>query len=485
MFEIEDVGRPAAKIKVIGVGGGGGNAINSMVAAQVYGVEFIAVNTDIQHLEASLAPARIQIGSDLTRGLGAGSNPAIGREAALESKDVLEGFIEGADMVFITACMGGGTGTGAAPVIAGLAKDLGILTVGIVTKPFFFEGRKRAMNAEEGIHELKKHVNTLIVIPNDRISLVVEKGTSLLQSFSMVNDVLRQAVQGISDLILVPGLINLDFADIKAIMQKAGKAVIGMGVGRGEGGAFEAARKAILNPLLEKSSIEGAKGILINITGGPNISLDEIQSAASLIHDNAHEEANIILGAVIDPEMDKQIRVTVIATGLDEKSEKVELLETQKWTPKKEVPSAATKTSGKILSKSIDMFSDTLSQPSRENEIKKDRIPNTAFATASAKIKEQKIIETISEPIPEPITETISEPIPESVPELLPEMISEPIPELVAETVLYAERVDESDVQKKPSLVDSRNRDMVLAESSIPPEDEYDIPTFLRKKMQS
>ena len=465
MFEIEDVGRPAAKIKVIGVGGGGGNAINSMVAAQVYGVEFIAVNTDIQHLESSLAPARIQIGSDLTRGLGAGSNPVIGREAALESKDVLEGFIEGADMVFITAGMGGGTGTGAAPVIAGLAKDMGILTVGIVTKPFFFEGKKRAMNAEEGIHELKNHVNTLIVIPNDRISLVVEKGTSLLQSFSTVNDVLRQAVQGISDLILVPGLINLDFADIKAIMQKAGKAVIGMGMGRGEGGAFEAAKKAILNPLLEKSSIEGAKGILINITGGPNISLDEIQQAASLIHDNAHEDANIILGAVIDPEMDKQIRVTVIATGLDEKSEKVELPETQKWTPKKEVPAHASKASGKIFSKSIDMFSDTLSQTARENKTKQDEIPHMALATPSPENKDEKTIETIPEPISEPV--------------------SEPVSELINETVLFAERVEASDVENKPSLVDSLTRDMILAESSIPPEDEYDIPTFLRKKMQS
>jgi cell division protein FtsZ len=238
-----------------------------------------------------------------------------------------------------------------------------------------------------------------------------------------------------------------------------------MGMGRGEGGAFEAAKKAILNPLLEKSSIEGAKGILINITGGPNISLDEIQQAASLIHDNAHEDANIILGAVIDPEMDEQIRVTVIATGLDEKSEKVELPETQKWTPKKEVPAHASKASGKIFSKSIDMFSDTLSQTARENKTKQDEIPHMALATPSPENKDEKTIETIPEPISEPV--------------------SEPVSELINETVLFAERVEASDVENKPSLVDSLTRDMILAESSIPPEDEYDIPTFLRKKMQS
>ena len=463
-FEIEDVGRPAAKIKVIGVGGGGGNAINSMVAGQIFGVEFIAVNTDIQHLDSSLAPARIQIGSDLTRGLGAGSNPVIGREAALESKEVLTGFIEGADMVFITAGMGGGTGTGAAPVIAGIAKDLGILTVAIVTKPFYFEGRKRAMNAEEGIHELKNHVNTLIVIPNDRISLVVEKGTSLLQSFSMVNDVLRQAVQGISDLILVPGLINLDFADIKAIMQKAGKAVIGMGTGKGEGGAFEAARKAILNPLLEKSSIEGAKGILINITGGLDISLDEIQTAASLIHDNSHEEANIILGAVIDPEMDDRIRVTVIATGLDEKSETVELPETRTWTPKKEAPTTApaVKASGKMLSKSIDMFTESL-PPIKESPKKIEH---------GSKEQPKKEPDGPAFKIPEIRNSEIEQALTVNA-----EATTEP-PEHATEDV------SEEKAVAGPSLLDPLPREISLGESSIPPEEEYDIPTFIRKKMQ-
>ncbi len=319
MFQLDDVSRLVAKIKVIGVGGGGGNAINSMVSADIFGIEFIAVNTDRQHLEASLAPVKVQIGESLTKGLGAGSNPVIGRQAAIDDKDSLMSVVEGADMIFITAGMGGGTGTGAAPVIANLAQEQGILTVGVVTRPFYYEGRKRSLNGEEGIRELKKTVDTLIVIPNDRIHLVVEKGTPLLKSFSIANDVLRQAIQGISDLILVPGLINLDFADVRTVMENSGRAVIGMGNGEGEKGAFEAAKKAISNPLLEESSIEGAKGILINITGGLTMSLDSVQEAASLIHDSAYDEANIILGAVINPDMDDGVRVTVIATGLEDR----------------------------------------------------------------------------------------------------------------------------------------------------------------------
>lgn len=360
MFELEEVGRLIAKIKVVGVGGGGGNVVNSMVAANLFGVEFIAVNTDSQHLEASLAPVKVQIGSAITKGLGAGSNPIIGREAATEDRDSLAGCIEGADMVFITAGMGGGTGTGAAPVIASIAKDMGILTVSVVTRPFYYEGRKRAINAEEGIRELRKHVDTLIVIPNDRIHLVVEKGTPLLKSFSVANDVLRQATQGISDLILIPGLINLDFADVKSIMQNAGRAVIGTGTGSGNGGAFEAAKRAISNPLLEESSIEGAKGILINITGGLNMSLDAVQEAASLIHDSAHDEANIILGAVINPDMEEDVRVTVIATGLEDRVEKAELPQIKKWTPKKDP--ITLKGSDRILSKSFKTLSDNLAK---------------------------------------------------------------------------------------------------------------------------
>lgn len=350
MFEFEEVDRLVAKLKVVGVGGGGGNAINSMIAASLFGVEFIAVNTDTQHLDVSLAPIKVQIGADLTKGLGAGSNPVIGRQAALEDRDTLTGCIEGADMVFITAGMGGGTGTGAAPVIAGLAKELGILTVGVVTKPFYYEGRKRSINAEEGLKELRKYVDTLIVIPNDRIHLVVEKGTPLLKSFSIANDVLRQAIQGISDVILRPGLINLDFADVRTIMEAAGKAVIGMGAATGEGSAREAAKQAISNPLIEESSVEGAHRILVNITGGLNMSFDVLNEVGSLIHDSVHNEANIIVGTVIDPDMDDEVRVTVIATGLEERVEKAELPQVKKWSNNEPL---SLRGAGKILSKHI------------------------------------------------------------------------------------------------------------------------------------
>ena len=247
MFEIEEIRGQKAKIKVIGAGGAGGNAINNMIASNLQGVEFIGINTDLQVLETSLAPVKVQIGRELTRGLGAGSNPEIGRQAALEDRAAVMDAMDDCDMVFITAGMGGGTGTGAAPVIAEIANEMGILTVAVVTKPFFYEGKKRLMNAETGIKELTKHVDTLIVIPNDRISLVVDKGTPMLKSFSIANDVLRQAVQGISDIILVPGLINVDFADVKTVMDNVGRAVMGTGTGKGEGGAFEAAKKAITN----------------------------------------------------------------------------------------------------------------------------------------------------------------------------------------------------------------------------------------------
>lgn len=362
MFEIEEVRGQKAKIKVIGAGGAGGNAINNMIASNLQGVEFVGINTDLQVLETSLAPAKVQIGMELTRGLGAGSNPEIGRQAALEDRAAIMDCMDGCDMVFITAGMGGGTGTGAAPVIAEAAKEMGILTVAVVTKPFFYEGKKRLINAEEGMKELTKHVDTLIVIPNDRISLVVEKGTPMLKSFSIANDVLRQAVQGISDIILVPGLINVDFADVRTIMQSVGRAVMGMGIGKGEGGAFEAAKKAISNPLLEDSSIEGSRGILINITGGLELSLSEVQDATSLIYDSAHEEVNVIFGAVIDPDIKDEVRVTVIATGFDEKKEKIELPQIKKWTPVKEPVNF--KGSERILAKSLTAFD---AVPSKED----------------------------------------------------------------------------------------------------------------------
>lgn len=351
MFEIEEVKGQNAKIKVVGVGGAGGNAVNNMIASNLQGVEFIAVNSDMQVLETSLAPVKVQVGRELTRGLGAGSNPEIGRQAALEDRAYLMECLDGCDMVFINAGMGGGTGTGAAPVVASIAKEMGALTVAVITKPFFYEGRRRAQNAEEGIRELGNCVDTMIVIPNDRISLVVEKGTPMLKSFAIANDVLKQAVQGISDIILVPGLINVDFADVRTIMEGMGRAVMGTGTGRGEGGALEAAKKAISNPLLEESSIEGAKGILINITGGLQLSLSEVQEAASLIYDTTHEDVNVIFGAVIDPDTDDEVRVTVIATGFEEKKEKVELPQVKKWTPKREP--VVLRGSERVLAKSL------------------------------------------------------------------------------------------------------------------------------------
>ncbi len=352
MFEIEEVrGGQNALIKVVGVGGAGGNAINTMIASNLQGIEFIAVNTDLQALYSSLAPVKVQIGTELTRGLGAGSNPQIGREAAIENRDAIIESIASSDMVFITAGMGGGTGTGAGPVIAGIAKEMGIMTVAIVTKPFFYEGRVRCMNAEEGIKELKKYVDTFIVIPNDKIVHVVEKGTPLLKSFAIADDVLKLAVQGISDIIVIPGLINVDFADVRTIIVEKGRGVMGCGFGRGEGGALEAAKKAISNPLLEESTIEGAKNILINITGGLHLSLDDVQQAASYIYDSAHEEVNLIFGAVIDPDIDDEVKITVIATGFHEEKEKVELPQIKKWAPSKEPFSL--KGSDRILAKDL------------------------------------------------------------------------------------------------------------------------------------
>jgi len=351
MFEIEEVRSQTARIKVVGVGGAGGNAINTMIATNLHGVEFIAVNTDMQALETSLAPVKIQIGANLTRGLGAGSNPHIGKEAALEDAALIAEYLEGADMVFITAGMGGGTGTGAGPVIAGIAKELGAITVAVITKPFFYEGKIRYSNAEEGIKELKQNVDTMIVIPNDKIGLVVEKGTPLLKSFAVANDVLKQAVQGISDIILIPGLINVDFADVKTIIQDKGRGVMGSGVGNGETGPIDAAKKAISNPLLEESSIEGAKGILVNITGGLELSLNGVQEAASYIYDSAHEDVHLIFGAVIDPDIGDEVRVTVIATGFNDQKEKVDLPQIKKWTPIKQTVNL--RGSERVLSKNL------------------------------------------------------------------------------------------------------------------------------------
>jgi cell division protein FtsZ len=312
-----------AQIKVIGVGGAGNNAVNRMIQHGLKGVDFISVNTDKQALYLSQATQKIQIGDKLTKGLGAGANPEIGQKAAEESREEIMQAIKGADMVFITAGMGGGTGTGAAPVVAEVAKELGILTVGVVTKPFMFEGRRRTLNAEKGIVLLKEKVDTLVTIPNDRLLQVAEKRTSMLDAFKMADDVLRQGVQGISDLIAVPGLVNLDFADVRTIMKEKGLAHMGIGKGSGDNRATDAAKQAIQSPLLE-TTIEGAKGVLLNITGGSNLGLFEVNEAAELVAQAADPDATIIFGAVIDENLQDEIRIIVIATGFEKVTEKQE-----------------------------------------------------------------------------------------------------------------------------------------------------------------
>ena len=319
MFEIVEQVQLSARIKAVGVGGGGGNAINTMIGANLTGVGFIAANTDGQALEASGAPIKVQMGERVTKGLGAGANPEIGRRAALEDRDRIRDYLTGSDMVFITAGMGGGTGTGGAPVIASVARELGALTVGVVTKPFIFEGKKRMVQAEEGLRELKENVDTLIVIPNQRLLSIAGKATTLLDTFKMADGILLQAVRGISDLIVTPGLINLDFADVRAVMLEMGLALMGTASASGENRAVEAAQKAISSPLLEDVSIHGAKGVLINITGGPDLALYEVNEAATMIQNEADDDANIIFGAVIDEQIKDEIRITVIATGFGEK----------------------------------------------------------------------------------------------------------------------------------------------------------------------
>jgi len=309
-----------AKIKVIGVGGGGCNAVNRMIESGVKGVDFIVANTDLQVLNTSLAPVKIQIGVELTNGLGAGADPEVGKNAALESKEELQEALSGADMVFITCGMGGGTGTGAAPVIADICKTMGALTVGIVTKPFSFEGKKRMDKAIAGLDEMKKYVDTLIVIPNDRLREIIDKSTPLLESFKEVDNVLRRGVQSISDLIAVAGLINLDFADVKTVMQNRGNALIGIGIGVGEDRAKEAARQAVSSPLLE-TSISGATDAIINVTGGSNLTLFEVEEAAEVIRTSANTDINTIFGAVINENLNDEIIVTVIATGFEDEKE--------------------------------------------------------------------------------------------------------------------------------------------------------------------
>jgi len=316
-LKLDDQARTGARIKVVGVGGGGSNAVNRMVQAGLEGVEFIVANTDLQALKLNAAPHKLQIGGKLTKGLGAGADPNVGRQAALEDTDKLIEALDGADMVFVTTGLGGGTGTGAAPVIASLASELGALTIAVVTKPFRFEGRKRQSQAEQGLEELRECVDTVITIPNERLLATIGRTTSLNDAFTTADDVLRQAIQGISDLILVPGLINLDFADVKTIMAGMGIAIMGTGYAEGDSRALDAANAAISSPLLEDASVKGARGVIINVTGGSDLSLVEVSEASAIIQEAAHEDANIIFGAVVDPKMEGKVKITVIATGFD------------------------------------------------------------------------------------------------------------------------------------------------------------------------
>jgi cell division protein FtsZ len=315
MFEFEEASENRALIRIVGIGGAGSNAVNTMISAGLTGVDFLAANTDAQALRVNLAQTKVQLGGALTKGLGAGADPEVGKRATIESEDELSGYLEESDMVFVPAGMGGGTGTGGAPVIARIARELGALTVGVVTKPFLFEGKKRMRQADEGLRQLREHVDTLICIPNQRLLAAASRSQPLLEAFHKADEVLLQAVRGISDLITVHGLINLDFADVRTIMANMGMAIMGTAMARGEGRAEEAARHAIASPLLEDISIRGARGVLINITGSQNLTLHEVNEAATLIQEEAEEDANIIFGAVIDENLEDELRITVIATG--------------------------------------------------------------------------------------------------------------------------------------------------------------------------
>src|SRR5690349_946371 len=316
-LRLDEEGGSTARIKVVGVGGGGSNAVNRMVQAGFEGVEFLVANTDVQALTTNAAPVKLQIGGKLTKGLGAGADPNVGRSAALEDTEKIIQALDGADMVFVTTGLGGGTGTGAAPVIASLAGELGALTVAVVTKPFKFDVKKRLLQAERGLEALRECVDTIITIPNDRLLTIIDRTTPLTDAFATADDVLRQAIQGISDLILVPGLINLDFADVKTIMSGMGLAMMGTGLAEGSDRAIEAARRAISSPLLEGASVNGARGVIINVTGGPDLSLVEVSEASSIVQEAADEDANIIFGAVVDPALKGRVKITVIATGFD------------------------------------------------------------------------------------------------------------------------------------------------------------------------
>lgn len=445
MFEFEQNLNHSAKIKVIGVGGGGGNAVKTMIKAKLDGVEFIAANTDVQALKSHEAMVKIQLGAELTKGLGAGSNPEMGRDAALEDVRGIQETLFGSDMVFITAGMGGGTGTGAAPVIARIAKEVGALTVAVVTKPFAFEGKKRYRQAELGIEELKKEVDTLITIPNEKLLAISGKETPMLDTFKMADNILLQAVKGISDLITIPGLINLDFADVKTVMKETGQALMGTGVARGENRALEAAKLAISSPLLESVSISGATGILLNITGSSSMTLFEVNEASKLIQEEAHEEANIIFGAVIDDRMKDELRVTVIATGFNK-------------TDVKKMPDA------KAEEKSAPFTIKSWSQYQKNKEPK----PAPPAVTSQVRTEEPKVASPFSRPFQRRESQSMFSRFQAGAGEAAQPLISESSPH--PETVLSFTK-DDAELKK------------IVGEVGVNGlEDEYDIPAFIRKR---
>jgi cell division protein FtsZ len=469
LIEFDDVNH--AKILVIGVGGGGGNAVNTMISGNLDGVEFVVANTDLQALEANMAPHKIQLGNALTKGLGAGANPEVGRRSAEESMQSIADLISGADMVFVTAGMGGGTGTGAAPVIAQIARDCGALTVGVVTKPFGFEGKKRSKQAVEGIARLEASVDTLIVIPNNRLLALVGQNTSMVEAFRKADSVLLNAVQGISDLMTVPGLINVDFADVRTIMKDMGRALMGTGIGTGKRRATEAAEQAISSPLLEDVNIEGATGILINITGGPDLTLHEVNEASSLIQQAAHEDANIIFGSVIDPNLSEEVRITVIATGFDRAAKTQGLGPEPTRTP---VPThAPVRRSAPALSSQVTLPYDASTQITKE-------YPPPVAARRPAQIVDEPEIDV---EWPQPDASELGQ-IERALSEL-----SEPVPE--DGSVRFAHGSGPSPVDGllvQPPLVpgdrkraQSRPSMKAVLAGEIDTESELDVPTFIRR----
>ncbi len=462
LIEFDDVSH--AKILVIGVGGGGGNAVNTMISGNLDGVEFVVANTDLQALEANMAPHKIPLGSSLTKGLGAGANPEVGRRSAEESMQQIADLISGADMVFVTAGMGGGTGTGAAPVIAQIARDCGALTVGVVTKPFGFEGKKRAKQAVEGIERLSASVDTLLVIPNNRLLALVGAQTSMVEAFRKADSVLLNAVQGISDLMTVPGLVNVDFADVRTIMKDMGRALMGSGIGTGKRRAQEAAEMAISSPLLEDVNIEGATGILINITGGPDLTLHEVNEASSLIQQAAHEDANIIFGSVIDPNLSEEVRITVIATGFD-RAAKTQVLvpDTSRSAPQQVAPN-----SRRVSSPQISMPYEVQSQITRE-------YPAPQVRRQAQIVDEPEIDVEWEQPQDAAMIERaladLSEPVPES--EYSARLARGSGPSPVDGTPLV-HPADRKRAQSRPSMK------AVLA-GEIDTESELDVPTFIRR----